>query len=242
MIKSILEHIKVCVLGYKATSKSYINHLKKSGVLIGENIFIYRPMSTTIDLQNPHLLKIGNNVMMTGPVTILTHDYSWSVLKNKYGVIAGNQNFVTIGNNVFIGWGATILAGTTIGDNVVIGANSVVKGNVNSNSVYAGNPARYIMNIQEYFNKRVSKQLEEAVIYVLRYKERFGVVPPIEKLDEYFFLFTSGDNKNYLKKYDYKLNLMMSYDKSIEYLLKNQPMFSCYDEFIKFCLNDENNK
>lgn len=64
MIKSILEHIKVCVLGYKATSKSYINHLKKSGVLIGENIFIYRPMSTTIDLQNPHLLKIGNNVMM----------------------------------------------------------------------------------------------------------------------------------------------------------------------------------
>lgn len=40
---------------------------------------------------------------MTGPVTILTHDYSWSVLKKKYGIIYGNQRKTVIGNNVFIG-------------------------------------------------------------------------------------------------------------------------------------------
>lgn len=42
---------------------------------------------------------------MTGPVTILTHDYSWSVLKKKYGIIYGNQRKTVIGNNVFIGGG-----------------------------------------------------------------------------------------------------------------------------------------
>ena len=49
---------------------------------------------------------------MTGPVTILTHDYSWSVLKKKYGIIYGNQRKTVIGNNVFIGGGATILGGS----------------------------------------------------------------------------------------------------------------------------------
>ena len=87
-------------------------------------------------------MTIGNDVQITDPVTILTHDYSWSVLKKKYGIIYGNQRKTVIGNNVFIGWGATILGGSHIGDNVIIGANSVVSGNVDSNSVYAGNPAR----------------------------------------------------------------------------------------------------
>lgn len=55
---------------------------------------------------------------------------------------AQNPHLLIIGNNVFIGGGATILGGSHIGDNVIIGANSVVSGNVDSNSVYAGNPAR----------------------------------------------------------------------------------------------------
>ncbi|MCO4560952.1 hexose O-acetyltransferase [Streptococcus infantarius subsp. infantarius] len=134
--------IKRKILGYKADSDSYIEYLKNLGVKIGKGVKIYRPFNTTIDIQNPHMLRIGNNVQMTGPVTILTHDYSWSIIKSVYGEILGNQQETVIGDNVFIGWGATILGGAHIGDNVIIGANAVVSGNIDSNSVYAGNPAR----------------------------------------------------------------------------------------------------
>lgn len=102
---------------------------------------------------------------------------------------AQNPHLLIIGNNVFIGEGATILGGSHIGDNVIIGANSVVSGNVDSNSVYAGNPARKLMTLEEYRDKREKRQLKEAVEYVLEYKKRFKTYPPEEKMDEYFFLF-----------------------------------------------------
>ena len=54
---------------------------------------------------------------------------------------------IVIGNNVWIGDKATILAGVHIGDNVIIGANSVVTHDVPSNSMWAGNPAVAIKHI-----------------------------------------------------------------------------------------------
>ena len=43
---------------------------------------------------------------------------------------------------MFIGSNTTILAGTKIGDNVIIGAGSLVKGNISGGGVYAGVPAK----------------------------------------------------------------------------------------------------
>ena len=199
--------IKVKILGYKATSESYITYLRKIGVQVGEDVVLYRPLNTTIDVQNPHLLEIGNHVMMTGPVTILTHDYSWSVLKRKYGEIVGNQKYTVLKDNIFIGWGATILAGSYIGENTIIGAGSVVSGHLEGNAVYAGNPARRILSIDEYYQKRKSKQIEEAIAYVRKYEERFGTVPSIEKLDEYFFLFFNPNDQSQRETFDFKLKL-----------------------------------
>ena len=173
-----INKIKSILLGYRGDSDKYINFLRQQGVTVGKNVKLYRPFNTTIDFQNPHLLSIGNDVQITGPVTILTHDYSWCVLKKKYGYIYGNQRKTVIGNNVFIGWGATILGGTKVGNNVIIGANSVVSGNVESNSVYAGNPAHKIMSLDEFRTKREKHQLNEAKNYVLEYKDKYGTVPP----------------------------------------------------------------
>lgn len=86
---------------------------------------------------------------------------------------------------MFIGWGATILGGSHIGDNVIIGANSVVSGNVDSNSVYAGNPARKLMTLEEYRDKREKLQLNEAVEYVLEYEKS------LEKLNSKKYQFNS---------------------------------------------------
>ena len=151
LIRGLFKRI---VYGYKATSHSYEIYLKKMGVQIGKNFKIYTPTETVIDTQNPYMLRIGDDVSLTGPVTIMTHDYSWKVFKVMDGRILGNQQPVIIGNNVFIGWGATILAGSKIGNNVIIGAKSLVTSDCESNSVYAGNPAKRIMSIEELASRR----------------------------------------------------------------------------------------
>jgi acetyltransferase-like isoleucine patch superfamily enzyme len=51
---------------------------------------------------------------------------------------------VDVGSNVWIGYGACILRGVRVGDNSVIGTNSVVTGDVPANSVVGGIPARVI--------------------------------------------------------------------------------------------------
>ena len=56
---------------------------------------------------------------------------------------------VTVGNNVWIGVGATVLAGVTIGDNSVIGAGSVVTKDIPANVVAAGVPCRVLREITE---------------------------------------------------------------------------------------------
>jgi maltose O-acetyltransferase len=60
---------------------------------------------------------------------------------------------ITIGDNVFIGWGSIILPGVTIGSNVVVAAGSIVTRDIPDNCVVAGNPAKKIKNIESYIEK-----------------------------------------------------------------------------------------
>ena len=236
----MFQFIKRIILGYKSSSDDYICFLRNKGVTVGENVIIYRPFNTNIDTQNPHLLNIGNDVMMTGPVTILTHDYSWSVLKKKYGVVCGKQRKTVIGNNVFIGWGATILPGANIGDNVIIGANAVVSGRVESDSVYAGNPAKKVMSLDAFYARRRDSQLKEAVAYVSEYKARFGEEPPVEELDEYFYLFFNSDNlANLPPQFVKKLKLMNNEAECFNYIKNHQSMFLYYASFLEYCQDSE---
>lgn len=229
--------IKKLILKERASSTDYIKYLRKKGVEIGSDVEIYRPFNTTIDICNPHLLVIGNHVMITGPATILAHDYSWCVLKRKYGNIVGNQRKTVIGSNVFIGWGATILGGSRIGDNVIIGANSVVSGYVEPDSVYAGNPAKKIMGLDEYLKKRQKKQLEEAVDYVYEFNRVFGGNPKEEDLYEYFFLWTS-DSSNLHDKFRFQMQLMCNEEESYKVMNEHKPYFNNYEEFLRFCQKD----
>lgn len=87
-------------------------------------------------------VSIGNNVSIAHNCTILTTSHIYdSPDKNirDSGVV---YDRVIIGNNVWIGCGTRILAGSVIGDGVVIGANSVVKGILPSDTVCVGMPAK----------------------------------------------------------------------------------------------------
>ena len=104
-IKSILRKV---AYGYKAESSSYIEHLRSIGMKIGSDCIIYVPTKTLIDEQYPWMITIGDHVRITEGVKILTHDYSWSVLKNCRGGVLGASGIVEIGNNVFIGMNTII--------------------------------------------------------------------------------------------------------------------------------------
>ena len=123
-----------------------IQELVSKGMTIGENCHFYS--SENFDHIYPHLISFGDNVTVSTNVTILAHDASTNVVKcgTKLGC-------VTIGNNVFIGTGSTILCNTKIGNNVVIGAATLVNRDLPDDGVYAGVPARRICSIQEYEEK-----------------------------------------------------------------------------------------
>ncbi|MCR5421142.1 MAG: acyltransferase [Lachnospiraceae bacterium] len=118
-----------------------IEDYRKRGVKIGKNPGLY---NCQLDYGHGYLIEIGDNAKFAH-VTILTHDAS---SKNALGYSKIAR--VKIGNDVFIGHGSIILPGTTIGDRVVIGAGSVVKGDIPSDSVAVGNPAKVVCTYDKY--------------------------------------------------------------------------------------------
>lgn len=223
----------------RCDSDTYIEYLRSIGMKIGNNVTIFTPRHVLIDTQYPWMVSIGNNVQITQGVSIIDHDFSWSVLKhyrNQHGVgnILGASGKITIGNNVFIGVGATILRNTVIGDNVIIGAGSVVSKDCKESGVYAGNPARYICSIDSYYEKRYQAQFEEAKELAKNYYTRFGKIPTKEIFHEYFMLFEHSDvalPECYIKQ----MKLCGNYEESRNYLISHGAMFENFETFIEAC-------
>lgn len=108
-----------------------------------------------------HNVRIGSNVivmpgclmMSAGGITI----EDGAMIAANVQLISKNHDLyerqvitcrpVRIGKNAWIGAGATILPGVTIGDNAVVGAASVVTRDVAPDTIVAGNPARFIKRI-----------------------------------------------------------------------------------------------
>lgn len=84
-------------------------------------------------------VQIGPNVQLLTP----THPIEADLRREKYEAAKP----IVIGNNVWLGGGAIVLPGVTIGDNSVIGAGSVVTKDIPANVVAVGNPARIVRNL-----------------------------------------------------------------------------------------------
>ena len=132
--------------------------LIKKGLVCGENVHI---LCTHVEAKYASIISIGDNVTITNS-TVLAHDGS---TKKPFGYskIGG----VTIGNNSFIGYGSIILPGTIIEDNCIIGAGSVVRGHIPSDSLVIGNPAQIVGSASEFLEKN-KKRLEEYGIVDIR--------------------------------------------------------------------------
>jgi len=108
-------------------------------VYIGNNSVIGRHSMITAK----NLIRIGNNVLMGAYVQVIDHNHGMAA-----GMLIQTQSAeigeVVIGNDVWIGAGAKILANVHIGDGAIIGSNAVVTTDIPTNSIAAGVPARVI--------------------------------------------------------------------------------------------------
>lgn len=234
MLGKLKRFVKKIFYSHRCDQESYIEYLRRGGAEIGERVRIYDPQSTILDATRPFLLKIGDDVQITSGVTVLTHGYDWSVLKGLCGDVLGSAGEVVIGNNCFIGMHTTILKGVHIGDNCIIGANSLVNKDIPSGCVAAGNPAKPIMTVEEYYKKRVDAQLAEAYEVYRCYVKRMKTEPPIEIFDEFFWLFQPREKSKLTDGQRKKMRLIGNYEASLQKFLSEPPRFSDYDAFLNY--------
>ena len=204
---------------------NYIDYLKNKGISIGENTLIAHEGSI-IDLASPFLITIGKNVCIASHVTIMTHDCAQNVIVRYSGEITGGAGPVNIGDNVYIAMHTTILRNSQIGNNVIIGANSLVHGKLEDNSIYAGNPAIKISSLEDYIEKVRNRQVEEASEIFLKYYKLKKEIPDesIFSFYNYEWLWTSSNGLN-------------AQDKKILNWAKNfERPFKSYSEFSEYCL------
>lgn len=104
--------------------------------------------STLIDKNNSKGIYIGEYTYLAGGAIVFSHDYSRSMHKDTH-----------IGRKCFIGANSIIMCGVKIGDEVIVGAGSIVTKDVPSNCIVAGNPARVIR--QNIHTKKYGKLIYE---------------------------------------------------------------------------------
>jgi len=215
-------------------SSAYKRYLRTKGVVIGEHTEIYSPNHVGIDTRKPGLIRIGDYCNITKDVSILAHDYSVSVIRKIHGQFIGGSLPVTIGDNCFIGIKTTILMGTTIGNNCIIGCNSVVKGVFPDNVVIAGNPAKIICSIDEYYEKKLNNWINDAVTCAKAIYRNLGHIPTIEEMsDGYAWLYLPHTQKTINKYPDFfKLN-GDNFDLISKDFLNSKPLFNSFEEFIQ---------
>jgi acetyltransferase-like isoleucine patch superfamily enzyme len=133
------EHIEIgnnVYIGHNTILKGYYNN----EMTIGDNTWIGQGCF----FHSAGRLIIGNNVGIAPHVKIITSVHSETplsepVLNNE--LIMGS---VSIENGCDIGLGAILLPGVRVGEGAIVGAGSVVTGNVAPGSVVAGSPARFL--------------------------------------------------------------------------------------------------
>ena len=113
---------------------NYGKHIK-----IGKNVFINFDC-VFLDMGG---ITIEDNVFIAPKVSLLSEGHPTSI-EDRHSLV---PKAIHIKKNAWIGAGATILPGVTVGENAVVAAGAVVSRNVAPNTIAGGVPAKFIKNI-----------------------------------------------------------------------------------------------
>jgi maltose O-acetyltransferase len=137
--------------------ENYIEGLVNKGLQLGSNVQF--AADVFLDPSHCSLIHIGSNVTFAPNVRVIAHDAS-----TKQFLDFTRIGLVRILDDCFIGDSVIILPGVTIGPRAIVGAGSVVTGDVPENSVAAGYPARVISTLDEYLIKRKNAAKDRGVL------------------------------------------------------------------------------
>jgi len=132
------------------------------GPQLPESKFVLGSRTIILQLTNINPTKpvvIGDDTGIGGHCLIFTHG-AWLNQLDGYPV---TYEPVTLGKSVWLPWRVFIMPGTTIGDGTVIGANSLVSGNIPPSSLAVGNPAKVIRSAPD-FPKHLSDAERAALV------------------------------------------------------------------------------
>ncbi|WP_026497112.1 acyltransferase [Butyrivibrio sp. WCD3002] len=235
VLKSILKRI---IYRERVDSETFVKYLRKKGASIGIGAYFFSPELTNVDAVRIDHIKIGDYTKITSGCTILAHDYSSSVLLHTHKeILLPGGNEVNIGKNCFIGMNSTILMGSSIGDNVIVGANSLVCGDIPSNCIVGGVPAKILMSLDDYYQKRKDLFLQDAVRNVNHFIRIHNRPPKIEEIGAFATLFIPRNDYNFSK---YIENYLSAGNDPIDVrkaFFESEPIFNGYDCFLEYCLN-----
>jgi len=136
----VLENNSKLILGKNVNffSGAQIKCFENSQISIGNDTYFSGP----ITIHSKDKITIGSNCSISWNVTIIDSDF------HPIGKSPILSKEVIVGNHVWIGSNVTILKGVKIENGTIIAANSVVTKTLKK-GVYAGNPAKYIKDIDE---------------------------------------------------------------------------------------------
>jgi len=137
--------------------------LKKNSKRVGENIYISRQvilknLKYFICGKNLSIhefcyidaaggIEIGDNVSIAHNCSLVSFEHTWENLEIPIKYNSTKLNSIKIGNDVWLGCGVRILAGTVIEDRVIVAAGAVVKGTLESGYLYGGIPAKKLKKL-----------------------------------------------------------------------------------------------
>jgi len=135
---------------YARRQRDPVRWARSIGVTIGDDCRLLDVSFST----EPYLVTLGDHVSATS-TTFLTHDGGvWVTRANHPDIDVFGR--IIVGSNVYFGFGCIVMPGVTIGDDVIVGAGSIVTKDVPSGMVVAGVPARVIKTTGDYVDKVLS--------------------------------------------------------------------------------------
>jgi acetyltransferase-like isoleucine patch superfamily enzyme len=139
-------YVRLC----EPNGTEFAEYIRRHGHLrsIGKHCSI---LPTTI-FTDPHLVILGNNVHFS-TCALICHDGSIAMLNRAYNTQLEAVGKIEIKDNCFIGYGAIVLPGVTIGPNAMVAAGAVVTKDVPEGTVVGGVPARVIGTTAEVVQK-----------------------------------------------------------------------------------------
>ena len=138
----------------KLDAHSYAEAMRPYFYYLGRNVKLYKPQLGT----EPYLISIDDVVCASG-VIFINHDVSCFNVARYLNV--DERTFSKVGpislhKNAFIGAKTILMPNTSVGENSIVAAGSVVTKKIPDGEVWGGNPAKFIMTTKQYAEKLIS--------------------------------------------------------------------------------------